>query len=100
MVLVMAVWRVVVPSQIQNNFLGATLISLVFDALQGINFPTDDVGNLRMKGGITLNSGRCRAGLFAAMSRNSGKTPFPLKPGHGGRGGTGAGSSSGGGFGG
>ena len=52
-----------------KTFLYASLVLLVFDALQEIKFPTDIVGNLRMKGVITLNSGRYRVGLFAVMPR-------------------------------
>ena len=43
-----------------------------------------------MNGGITLNIGRCRAGLFVAIPSNRDKTPFLLKLGHGGQGGAGA----------
>jgi hypothetical protein len=88
----------VVPNP--KTFLGVSLISYVFDALQEIKFPTDDVENLRIKGGITLNSGRCRAGLFATMPSDSGKISFPQKPDHGGRGVAGARFCGGGGFGG
>jgi len=41
-----------------KTFLGASLTLFVFDALQGIRFPTNKVENLRTKGGITVNSGR------------------------------------------
>ena len=68
-----------------KTFFGASLILLVFDAPQGICFPMDDVGNLRMKRGITLNSDRCLVGLFMNIPSNSDKGPFLLEPGHGGR---------------
>ena len=62
---------------------GAALILLVFTAPQGeIKFCVDDVGNPRMKRGITLNGGLCREGISVAMPSNSVKTPFPLKPDH------------------
>ena len=85
-------------AQNTKTFLGASLVLFVFAALQGIRFPTNDVGNLSMKGGTIVNSGRYCSELYMVMSSNSGQTPFLLKPGHDGHGIVYTGSGGGSGF--
>ena len=63
---VLAVGWAVVPPQTQN--------------LSWRLFDSSCVSHPGMNGGITLNSGRCRAGLVAAIPSDSDKTQFLLKP--------------------